>query len=299
VELFFGVLPFVKVAEQGGFRAAAAELGISAAAVSKAVARLEAELGVALFERSSRHVALTPEGSAYLARCREAVAQLQAGRDQVAGGQREPHGTLRVTLPPVLGRSLIPLVATLTQRHPRLLVQLICTDRFLPLAAEQIDVALRMGRLKDSGLVCRVVRSSRWVTVAAPAYLARRGIPSTPDDLAAHDGIHFVLNGRPVAWTFRPHGKTAVAATRARVLLDQAELLLDATEQGMGLAQVFDFMAAPLLASGRLVQVLAPFSASGPRLHAVTLARRASIPRVRAFLDALQAHMGPRLGARE
>src|SRR5688572_32555658 len=108
MDVFTGVIPFVHVADTGGFRAAAARLGVSAAAVSKAVAKLEAELGVSLFERSSRHVALTTEGAAFLERCREALAQLQAGRDQVAGAQRGPHGTLRVTFPPVLGRPLLP-----------------------------------------------------------------------------------------------------------------------------------------------------------------------------------------------
>ncbi|WP_437636494.1 LysR substrate-binding domain-containing protein [Sorangium sp. So ce854] len=292
MDLFSGVLPFVCVAEAGGFRAAAARLGVTAAAVSKSVARLEAELGVVLLERSSRHVALTPEGAVFLERCRAAIAQLKAGREQVAGAQREPHGTLRVTLPPVLGRSVLPVVARLSARHPRLSIRLIVTNRLLPLAEEEIDVALRMGPLESSSLVARALRTPRWITVAAPAYLAGRGVPTSPADLARHECIKFVLRGKVVEWRFRAGDGGVDVATPSRILLDQSDLLMDAVVQAMGVAQVLDFMAAPLLEAGLIVEVLAPFATEGPPLHALTPARRASIPRVRVFLDALGDALG-------
>ncbi|WP_437735017.1 LysR substrate-binding domain-containing protein [Sorangium sp. So ce1335] len=292
MDLFSGVLPFVCVAEAGGFRAAAARLGVTAAAVSKSVARLEAELGVVLLERSSRRVALTPEGTVFLERCRAAIAQLKAGREQVAGAQREPHGTLRVTLPPVLGRSVLPVVARLSARYPRLSIRLIVTNRLLPLAEEEIDVALRMGPLDSSSLIARALRTPRWITVAAPAYLASRGAPTSPADLARHECIKFVLRGKVVEWRFRAGDRDVEIATPSRILLDQSDLLLDAVVQAIGVAQVLDFMAAPLLEAGRIVEVLAPHAIEGPPLHALTPARRASVPRVRVFLDALGDALG-------
>ncbi|MGK4007137.1 LysR substrate-binding domain-containing protein [Sorangium sp. So ce1036] len=292
MDLFYGVLPFVHVAEAGGFRAAAARLGVTAAAVSKSVAKLEAELGVALLERTSRHVALTPEGAAFLERCRVAIAELQAGRQQVAGAQREPHGTLRVTLPPVLGRGVLPLVARLSARYPRLSIRLIVTDRLVRLAEEAIDVALRMGPLQDSSLIARALRTPRWITVAAPAYLASRGIPTSPADLARHECIKFVLHGKAVEWCFRADQGATRVVTPSRIVLDQSDLLIDAVMHGIGIAQVLDFMAAPLLEAGLLVEVLASFATEGPPLHALTPARRASVPRVRVFLDALGDVLG-------
>ncbi|WP_437758576.1 LysR substrate-binding domain-containing protein [Sorangium sp. So ce1389] len=292
MDLFTGVIPFVCVAEAGGFRAAAARLGVTAAAVSKSVAKLETELGVVLLERTSRHVALTPEGAMFLERCRAAMAQLQAGREQVAGAQREPHGTLRVTLPPVLGRSVLPVVARLSARYPRLSIRLVVTNRLLRLAEEEIDVALRLGPLAGSSLIARALRTPRWITVAAPAYLASRGAPTSPADLTRHECIKFVLRGKVVEWSFRAGHGAIHSATPSRILLDQGDLLIDAVVHAVGVAQVLDFMAAPLLEAGLLVEVLAPFATDGPPLHALTPARRASVPRVRVFLDALGDALG-------
>lgn len=294
MDLFSGVLPFLHVAETHSFRAAAARLGVTPAAVSKAVAKLEGDLGVVLLERTSRHVALTAEGALYLERCREAVAQLQAGRDLVAGAQRAPHGLLRVTLPPILGRSLLPVVARLSSRHPRLSIQLLLTDRHVRLAEEDVDVALRMGALEDSSLVARTLRRPRWTTVASPAYLARRASPATPADLARHERLVFVSpRGSVREWTFRDPatGRAETLATNgsARLLFDHGELLLDAALEGLGVVQVLDFMSTPHVQAGRLIELLPSFAAEGPELHALTPPRRASIGRVRVFLDALAA----------
>lgn len=284
MDLFSGVLPFVHVAEARSFRAGAERLGVTTAAVSKAISRLEAELGVTLLQRTSRHVSLTTEGALFLERCRQAVAELQTGRDLVARAQRSPQGTLRVTLPPILGRTILPAVARVSSRHPRLQIQLVLTDRHVKLAEEEIDVAIRMGELEDSSLVARTLRTPRWVTLASPGYLARKGTPEKPADLARHDCIKFVSpRGSVREWTFRD-GKTE---TPSRLLLDHGDLLLDAATEGLGVVQVLDFMVAPFLASGRLLEVLAAHATHGPSLHVVTLGRRAAVPRVRVFLEAL------------
>ncbi|MFN7132129.1 MAG: LysR family transcriptional regulator, partial [Myxococcales bacterium] len=183
-ELFSGVVPFTAVAEERSFRRAAARLGVSAAAVSKAVSRLEASLGVTLFDRSSRHVALTPEGTVFLERCRAALANLQQGREQVADAGALEGGVLRVSLSPILARTLTPVLASFAASHPQLTFVLGVTDRYARLAEEQIDVAIRVGELEDSSLLSRVLVLPRWVTVASPAYLRARGTLRTPAELA-------------------------------------------------------------------------------------------------------------------
>jgi DNA-binding transcriptional LysR family regulator len=301
LNVFSGVIPFVHVAEAGSFRAAAARLGVSVPAVSKAVAKLEAELGVLLLDRTSRHVALTTEGQSFFERCREAVTQVQAAREQVASAQRGPHGTLRVTFPPVLARTLLPVFDALLRRHPRLSLDLMATNRFSKLTREELDVAIRMGPLEDSSLIARTLRRPRWVTVAAPAYLAKRGVPASLADLAQHECLKFSLDGKTVEWQFEERGNPIAVRSAGCIRSDLGDMLVDAAVRGMGIAQVFDFMARPLLETRQLVEVLAPHAIDGPPLHALTSARRASIPRVRVLLDALVQSFGaagPSIGGR-
>jgi len=292
MNVFSGVVPFVHVAEACSFRAAAARLGVSVPAVSKAVAKLERELGVLLLDRTSRHVALTAEGESFFERCREAVTQVQVARDQVASAQRGPHGTLRVTFPPVLARTLLPVFEALLRRHPRLSLDLMATNRFTKLTREELDVAIRMGPLEDSSLIARTLRRPRWITVAAPAYLATRGVPASPAALAQHECLKVALSGKTVEWQFEEGGATLAVRSAGRIRCDLGDMLVDAAVRGMGIAQVFDFMVRPLLETGRLVEVLAPHAIEGPPLHALASARRASIPRVRALLDALVQTFG-------
>lgn len=292
LNVFSGVIPFVHVAEAGSFRQAAVRLGVSVPAVSKAVAKLEAELGVLLLDRTSRHVALTAEGESFFERCREAVSQVQLAREQVARAQRGPHGTLRVTFPPVLARTLLPVFDALLRRHPRLSFDLMATDRFSKLTHEEIDVAVRMGPLEDSSLIARALRRPRWITVAAPDYLAKRGVPASPADLAQHECLKFSLNGKTVEWQLEQGGVALVVKSMGRLRGDLGDMLVDAALRGMGIVQVFDFMVRPHLETGRLVEILAPHAIDGPPLSAIASAKRASIPRVRVLLDALVQSFG-------
>jgi DNA-binding transcriptional LysR family regulator len=291
MDLFAGVVPFIAVAEAQSFRKAAERLGVSTAAVSKAVARLEADLGVRLLERSSRRVALSPEGEALLGRAREAVALLRAGREAASHGAREPRGDVAVSVPFVLAARVGPALARLTAQHPALRVHLRFSDRIARLVDEQVDVAVRMGELADSSLVARLLLRPRWVTVAAPAYLGRRGAPRRPEELARHELLAFVMpGGQRRAWSFR----AAPGADELRELApagafdaSYADALVHAAAAGVGVAQVLDFMAADALARGALLEVLAEWAAPGPPVYAVCLAGRQGAPRVRAALGAL------------
>jgi DNA-binding transcriptional LysR family regulator len=293
VDAFSGVLPFVTVAEERSFRRAAARLGVTTAAVSKAVARLEEELGVVLLQRTSRSVSLTPEGEAFLAHGRLAVREAQAAREVVLHAQRAPQGEIKVTLPFILASTIVRALPELAARHPKLAFRLTITDRTLALADEGIDVAVRIGRLADSSLVARALRTPRWVTCASPAYLARRGTPAQPEDLDRHACLMFVTpRGALRDWSFA--GETPSLESRAALVVDQGTLLVEAARAGLGVCQAFDFMVEEDLRAGRLVEVLAPFSVAAEPIHALSLPRRASSPKVRAFLDFLVGILGLR-----
>ncbi len=285
-----GVPAFVHVAEQRSFRAAARILGITPTAVSKAVSRLEARLGARLLHRSSRHVALTPEGEVYLRHCRAALDRLQAGEDELTRAAQVAEGTVAVSLSPVLGGPIVGGLARLASRYPRLSLTLSFTDREVRLAEEEIDVAVRIGSLVDSTLIGRRLRTPRWATVAAPSYLARAGEPRRVEELAAHACLVFARPAGGVTdWqladapAFRP-----AAALR----MDRGDLLVEAAVAGLGIVQAFDFMVEAHLREGRLVELFEDRAALGPPMHALTLAGRQEVPRVRAVLDFIEEILG-------
>ncbi len=292
-ELFAGIAPFVAVAEEQSFRRAAERLGVSTAAVSKAVQRLEESLGVRLFDRTSRTVALNAEGRALLGRAREALALLRAGREAASQGARELRGDVRVSLPFVLSRTLAPALARLAPQHPELAIHLHFSDQLTRLVDDQIDVAVRMGELADSSLVGRRLFRPRWVTLGAPDYLGRRGVPRRPDDLTRHDLLGFVMpTGQRQPWVLlRAVGRpeTRSIAPGGPVDATFGDALVDAAVAGVGLVHVLDFMAADALARGELIEVLRDHALPGPPIHALCLAERQTTPRVRAVLDALVA----------
>jgi LysR family transcriptional regulator, regulator for bpeEF and oprC len=297
MDLFTGVLPFVTTAEERSFRRAAARLAVTPAAVSKAVAKLEAELGVTLLQRTSRHVSLTPEGDAFFARCRGAVAEVQAGRELLAESRSVAQGTLRITMSPVLAELVGPEIAKLGARHPRLAFDVRLGDRFSRLAEEGIDVAVRIGALEDSSLVARPLRTPRWLTVAAPTYLARAGMPLHHEELAGHACLVFLTpRGVPQPWWFGGQGqRKAVAFTpRASFQSDSGALLVQMAAAGLGVVQALDFMAKDLVAAGRLTPLVEGEATDGPPIHALVLARRQRAPRVRAFLELLDEVLGRR-----
>lgn len=293
-DLFAGVLPFVRTAEERSFSRAAADLGVTTAAVSKAVKKLEDELGVKLLDRSSRVVALTRAGEVFLERCRQAVLNVQGAREAMQAATLEPQGELAVTLPFILAPFVVPNLGRLSAQYPRLSFRLSMTDRLARLADESFDVAIRMGALESSTLVARLLRKTRWVTVAAPGYLARHPAPRTPAELADHNALRFVApDGKPRDWEFRENGRVRTVHVHGNLLIDHGTYLLGAAEAGLGVAQVFDFMVEDSVRQGRLVEVLGSYSAPGPRIHALTTPGRAKSTNVVAFnrflVEAFQA----------
>ena len=284
-DLFTGVPHFFHAAEERSFRRAAQRLGLTPAAVSKAVLKLEERLGVKLLQRTSRSVALTPEGAQFLARCREAMSSLQAGHEHISRSRGLPRGELSLSVPFILGRVVVPALPRLAARYPDLSFRVTMTDRLVRLQEEQIDVGVRVGAREDSSLISRALGGSRWVTVAAPSYLARSGTPARPEELARHTCLQFVApSGRPRSWTFTDGrgGPPREEKVEGRLRIDQGELMLEAAVAGYGICQVLDFMVGERLRDGRLVEVLARYCADGPGLHAVAAPERARTPNVKA-----------------
>lgn len=275
--------PFVYTAQLQSFTAAARHLGVSVAAVSKAVARLEADLGVQLLVRTSRSVSLTPEGQVWLAHCETALDALAAGRDRLHEARHHVGGRVRVTSSPVLGDVLAKALGALVGAHPHLQLDVRLTDVTESLAADEADVAVRLGSLPDSGLLARRAATLSWCIVASPAYLAEAPPLTDPDELRGHTCLHFLApDGRTVGWTFAGR---AVEVPRS-LALGSGTALYAAALAGVGVAQVFRFMARSAIAEGRLVPVLEPWAAPGPPVYVV---RRPGddVPRVRVVTDHL------------
>ncbi len=284
-DLFAGILPFVRTADERSFGRAAASLGVTTAAVSKAVRRLEDDLGVRLLERSSRVVSLTREGELFLERCRPAVLGVHDAREAVIELRREPQGEVVVTMPHIVAPFVVRDLGRFAAQFPRLIVNLRLSDRIARLADEGYDVAIRMGDLPASSLVTRVLRRTRWVTVAASSYLRRAAPLDRPEDLAAHACLRFVgPTGQPRDWHFVEEGRPVQLAVRGSLTIDNGTQLVAAAAAGLGVTQVPDFTAQDALRDGALVEVLAAHAADGPTVQALTTASRARSGRVRAVM---------------
>lgn len=290
-ELFTGVEAFFHVARSKSFRRAAEELGVSTAAVSQAVKRLEERVGVKLFARTSRSVALTPEGTRYEERCRDAIQLMQTAQAELSASRRQPSGELRASVSFIVGPVIVPELATLGARYPKLSLRLSLSDRVTRLLEENVDVAVRVGAHTDSRLVSRRLLSPRWVTLASPMYLAKHAAPEVPSDLQRMNCVRFVApNGKPRDFSFRnPRtGEDEVVAVRGNLELDHGGHLLDAARAGVGVVQVLDFMAKRALASGELSELFQAHSTAGPGVFAVMAPERQKSPNVRAFLELLR-----------
>lgn len=283
-----GLLAFVRVAELGSFVRAAEALGLSKAAVSKQVSALERRLGTRLLHRTTRRLSLTEAGELYLQHAQAAFAEARAAEDAVAGQQRTPQGRLRVTAPMSFGLlHVAPYVASFLERWPQVSVDLQLDDRQLDPVQEGFDLALRLGRLASSSLVARTLAHSRVLLCASPAYLDRAGRPARPDELGAHDCLHFSLAYTGRTWVFERDGETLRVALGARFDVNSSLALKAAAIAGAGIARIPEFAVAEELHDGRLERVLPDWAMPGLDLHAVMPERRFVPAKVRAFVEHL------------
>lgn len=286
---------FCLSAERGSFTAAAAEASLTPAAVSRSIARLEARLGVRLFTRTTRHVALTAAGEAYFAQCRQALNQLVEAERAAGGAQAVPSGTVRFSLPtPYAHHRVLPLLPAFRAKHPGIRLDVHVDNRNVDFAAEGFDLALRARVLPDSGLVARKLEDAGLVVVATPAYLRRHRTPRTPADLAAHDCIRFALpsTGQPIHWQFRADDADLEVPVDGGILCTQDVLAaVTLARHGGGLLQTYRFIVEDDLARGTLKEVLAPYAGRSRPMSLVYPAQRHMPLRVRVLIDFLVARL--------
>lgn len=282
------VAAVIQVAEQGSFTAAARTLGLSSSATSKAIARLEEELGVKLFHRTTRSVSLTPEGERYVEGVKPLLLEMDAITAEVTDNPSQPRGLLRVSAPAAYARSMLtPRLAEFSQRYPDINLDLLLEDRDVDLAAEQVDVAIRTGPLPDNvNLVARRLFTEPMITCASPDYLTQHGEPQTPDDLEQHNCIRFrnTRTGRPRSWFFKDGEQRQVAGM---LTIDDAEAVGRAAIAGAGIAQIPGYMAKAGLETGALQEVLRSYRPPEVVFSALYLDRRFVSPRIRVFIDFL------------
>jgi len=285
-----GMSVFVAIVEAGSFAAAGERLEMSQPGVSRAVARLEARLGIRLFDRTTRVVSLTDEGRRFYAQVTPLLAGLEDAAATASGGATAVRGRLRVNIDPFFSRLILgPSLEAFLAQHPELRLELITRDSLGDLIADGFDLAVRFGVPPDSTLVARKLLDTPIRTVAAPSYLKRCGRPLKPEDLSgdAHACIEFrdPQTGRPFAWEFHRKRKRLVVPTHGRLVVNDAGTLLSACLAGYGIAQVMAFGTDVLLADGQLVDLFPdwpderfPLSASHPSRHHPPA-------KTRAFLD--------------
>lgn len=282
---------FCIAAELESFTAAGRAAGLSPAAVSRTIARLEARLGVRLFMRTTRQIHLTDGGRSYFEQCRQALNLMRDAEAQLTGAQQAPAGLLRLSVASPYGHyRVLPLLPRFRARYPKVDIEVHLSNRNIDFTGEGFDLAIRGRAPPDSGLIARKLEDAELVVIAAPSYIARAGAPDTVDSLAAHDCVQFVLpsTGLPVPWLFHSGGRDFELGTPQTYLCADDYLgAVTLARQGAGIFQTYRYIVQDDLAQGRLLELLPeaggrsrPFSLIYPNRHHTAL-------RVRAFIDFL------------
>jgi DNA-binding transcriptional LysR family regulator len=280
---------FIASADEGSFSAAARHLGLTPAAVSKGVAQLEARLGVRLFQRSTRKLALTTDGERLYAQVRLPWREISDALTDLRQGAGKPAGTLKVALAHTVGREyVLPLLAEFLRRYPDVVPDLHFDNRQVDLVAEGFDVAIGGGIELTDALIARELSRLRIVLVASPAYLKAHRAPKHPQDLTRHHGLlrRSLATGRLVPWALKNNeGQELVASVRPVMVLDDPEAMAHAAATGMGIAMLPLPHALPLLESGTLVRVLRDWYAETRPLSLYYTSRKLVPAKVRVFVD--------------
>lgn len=290
---------FCNAAELGSFSRAAEALGLTPASVSRSIKRLEERLGVRLFARTTRNVRLTEEGELYWHECRHALEQIAAVERTLAGSQKVPSGLLRISAGTLYANyRLLPLLRHFTDAHPQVGLELSLSNRVVDIIEEGFDIAIRIGVPEDTRLVARKLEDATVGIFATPDYLARRGTPATLDDLAHHDCLQFILpsTGRPMPWILTaPDGQNLDYICNSRLRLRDDTLgCISWGHAGGGLFQTYDFIAAPALARGELVEVLTTYRGRSRQFSVTYPQNRHVSARVRAFIDFMMEQLRDR-----
>ncbi|QPF95054.1 LysR family transcriptional regulator [Bradyrhizobium commune] len=278
---------FVRAVDAGSLSAAARALPSSLTSVSRQISALEQHFGTRLLVRTTRQLALTEDGRVLYERARSILGELREIEEALAGSRREPSGRLRVSAPTLMGRLLIaPLLGDFLRACPSLAVDLLLVDRNVDLIEEDVHLALRVGRVPDSQLVARKLAEVQMIHCASPDYLARRGEPQTPSDLAQHDCLVFSDAPGMATWRFgRAEGPRVRVA--GRLWVNSLDALATAAEAGAGIVRVPSWQVERQLGEGRLRRLLREHEPAPAPLHALYQPSRLGSAKIRAFIDFL------------
>jgi DNA-binding transcriptional LysR family regulator len=285
---------FVRVVERGSFTLAADDLALSRAVVSKYVSRLEERLGARLLNRTTRRLSLTEAGAALFEASRGAIERIEEAESAIARFQSEPRGRLRVSAPMSFGiLHLGPLLAEFSRENPAVSLEISFDDRFVNLVEEGVDVAVRIGALTDSSLVARKLSTTRLVVCASPHYLAERGEPEMPEDLAAHNCLLYSYLSTANVWRFTaPDGRAIPVAVSGNLRANNGIVEAEAAVAGMGILMSPTFYVGPLIRQGKLKRILERYEIAEMGIYAVYPQREHVPPKVRAFVDFLARRFG-------
>lgn len=281
---------FAEAARQRSFAKAARALGLSPSAVTKSVQRLEQQLKLRLFQRTTRRVRLTQEGEEYYARCKRVLDELGELALVAAGTTAAPSGVLRVDAPLVYGKKVIlPLLARLVQRHPELRLDVRLSDQFTDLIGSGVDAVVRVGDIADTRLVARRIDQQQLAVYGAPDYLARRGRPRRTAELEAHDCVVFQMptSGRYRPWEFVVRRRPQILHPTPVHVVNDGEGLVSAACAGLGLVQIPDLIAEDAVKAGRLEEVLRAYRPRPMPISVVFASNRHMPVRLRVFIDEL------------
>lgn len=281
---------FCKAAELGSFSAAAEQLGLTPASVSRSIARMEERLGVRLFTRSTRNVRLTSEGNCYWQECQRALEQIAEAERAITGNQKIPSGVLRITVGTLYANyRLLPLLPSFQAAYPQIELEVSLSSRNVDFADEGFDLAIRLGEPPDSRLVAHKLEDASVGVFAAPAYLAQHGEPKILAELQQHDCLEFILpsTGKPMPWLFKDaQGKAIEQLIRGRMrVLDDAQGCISWGRAGGGIFQTYHFIANDMLQKGELVEILQPYAGRCREFHILYPQNRHLSARVRRFVD--------------
>ncbi len=295
MDQFKQISTFVEVVAKGSLSGAARAEGIAPAMIGRRLDALEERLGVKLLQRSTRKLALTDEGMAFLEDCQRILAELEDAESAVSERSAKASGHLTVSAPAGFGRwHVAPLIPSFLAEHRDVSLTLGLNDRVVDLIGEGIDVAIRIAPLTDSKLIGIKLANNKRVVVASPAYIKRHGKPTTLSELAHHNCLAISSDGSQRGWTFTQQGKTVTLKVSGNMECNDGEVLHDWALAGKGLAWRSMWEVGSEIESGQLVSVLDEFAAPGNDIYAVFAQRRHLPLRIRAFVDFLRrAYMAP------
>jgi DNA-binding transcriptional LysR family regulator len=289
------VAAFVNVVNAGSFTAAAANLGVTPAAVSKSVQNLERELGIRLLNRSTRRLALTEEGEFFFERARAAMLDLDNAVSAVMESKREPMGLLRVTSAITFGRSkLLPLISEFMRRYPKVTLNITLEDRFADMLVESYDVSIRVDLRPLENVVARSVSPIQAVVCGTPSYFRTHPMPRVPKDLLDHNCIRFrsVGSRKVLGWEFERGGKIFEQQVHGTLILSDSDAICTAVVDGSGLGQIPGYLAAPYVKAGQLKPVLVGYLSQSRNVYVCYSAQKYVSPRIRAFIDFVMEKLG-------